>query len=178
MAKFPEPRRPAEKTRAGVVCVGVDGSEPSVQALIWALRYAQEHDAEVEIVTAWPLHSPVFVREVPGHFNESRWQAVQAQARAVAMARAYVDDAPAHSVRLVNSPALDALLKSSGPATVLVLGTDDGPGWPRLASLTGRTALAATCPVVFVTSDAEALSPLDERAEGTEELSATPRSRA
>lgn len=163
MVSLPEPRGPAEDLAdPDVVCVGVDGSEASVQALIWALRHALEHDAVVEVVTAWPLHAPVFVREVPGHFNESRWRAVEAQARTLATARSLMAHPPAHTTRLENAPALEVLVRRSASAKLLVLGTDSAGapgGVPARTSLPGLALRSARCPVVLVSRDAAALLP-------------------
>src|SRR5262245_25743061 len=43
------------KETGGVVVVGVDGSEPSGDALRWAIRYARMTGATVRAVTVWHL---------------------------------------------------------------------------------------------------------------------------
>jgi hypothetical protein len=71
----PGPRSSAEPSALpDRVVVAVSGGRASVRALVWGLRHAAEHDLRVEVVTAWPLHGAVFVREVAGHFCEPRWR--------------------------------------------------------------------------------------------------------
>jgi hypothetical protein len=150
---IPRARVSVEQIRqAQLVVVGVDGSEASVRALVWALRYAAENDAVVEVVTAWPMHAAAFIGEVPGHFNEARWQAVQAQARVIAHATSLVSESPPHTARVENARALDALIRAAQPASLLVLGTDreDCSGAGSWASFTVRAQHAAPCPVILV----------------------------
>jgi len=115
-----------------LIVVGVDGSPRSVDALVWALRHALEEDRPVLVATAWPLKHRAFVREVPGHFNDARWEAREAQARAIAKARSLVADAPQVETALVNASLLEAIIALATPDRLVVLGTDrteqDGPG--------------------------------------------------
>jgi hypothetical protein len=117
------------------VIVAVDGSSASVRAMIWALRHAAEKGLRVEALTAWPVHGPVFVREVTGHFSEHRWRAREIQAEAVSRALAAVDDAPPHDLRVVNAEVVDALTRASARAVLVVVGSDDVIG---RAGRTGR----------------------------------------
>jgi hypothetical protein len=82
----------------------------------------------VEALTTWPLHGPVFVREVAGHFCEPRWRAREVQAAAVARALALVDDAPPYEMRVVNADLAGALTRAAARAVLVVVGTD-GPHW-------------------------------------------------
>jgi len=120
--------RPASTTRPPAardrIVVAVDGSEASVRALVWAMQHARELDLTVEALTTWPLHGAVFVREVAGHFCEPRWRAREVQAEAVARALALVRDAPAHELRVVNADLVDALLRASSRAAIVVTGSD------------------------------------------------------
>ena len=155
---IPRARGSVEQTRPPqLVVVGVDGSEASVRALVWALRYAAEHIAVVEVITAWPLHAAAFIGEAPGHFNEARWQAVQAQARVIAHATSLVAEAPPHTARVENARPLDALIRAAEQASLLVLGTDreDGPGAGSWASFTVRAQHAAPCRVILVPNRSE-----------------------
>jgi hypothetical protein len=129
----------------------VDGSEASVRALVWALRHAASRGLRVEALTTWPLQGSVFVREVAGHFCEPRWHAREAQAEAVARALAQVDDAPVHDLRVVNAPLVDALVRASRRAVLVVLGSD-GPDdkAPARRRLTEQTRRALPDLVVVV----------------------------
>jgi hypothetical protein len=120
----------------------VDGSAASVRALVWALRHAARRGLRVEALTTWPMHDSVFVREVAGHFCEPRWHAREAQADAVARALAQVDEAPAYDLRVVNAPLVDALVRASRRAVLVVLGSDGpddaAPERPRLTEQVRR----------------------------------------
>ena len=111
------------------IVVAVDDSEASVRALVWAFGKAKELGVRVETLTTWPLHGPVFVREVAGHFCEPRWRAREVQAAAVARALALVDDAPPYEMRVVNADLVDALTRAGARAVLVVVGTG-GPPWP------------------------------------------------
>jgi hypothetical protein len=131
-----QPRRPVPTPRTAAVpaaevtpdriVVAVDGSAASVRALVWAMRRAGELGLRVEALTTWPLHGAVFVREVAGHFCEPRWRAREVQADAVSRALAVVDDAPPYDLRVVNADLVDALVRASARAVMVVTGTD-GP---------------------------------------------------
>lgn len=131
------------------IVVAVDGSAASVRALVWAFRRASELGLRVEALTTWPLHGAVFVREVAGHFCEPRWRAREVQAEAVSRALAAVDDAPPYELRVVNADLVDALVRASARAVMVVAGTD-GPEPGR--GLRGRVTdrLRAALPVDLV----------------------------
>lgn len=116
------------------IVVAVDGSTASVRALVWALNHAAATGASVEALTAWPLHGAVFVREVAGHFCEPRWRAREVQADAVARALAEVDETPRYDLRVVNADLVDALVRASARATLVVVGSDR----PRTSRTAGR----------------------------------------
>lgn len=106
------------------IVVAVDGSAASVRALVWALNHAASTGASVEALTAWPLHGAVFVREVAGHFCEPRWRAREVQADAVARALTQVDETPPYDLRVVNADLVDALVRASTRAALVVVGSD------------------------------------------------------
>jgi hypothetical protein len=114
--------------------VAVDDSEASVRALVWAFGKAKDLGVRVEALTAWPLHGPVFVREVAGHFCEPRWRAREVQAAAVARALALVDNAPPYEMRVVNADLVGALTRAGARSVLVVVGVD-GPHW---SSRSGR----------------------------------------
>lgn len=159
-AGFPTPR-PPEDLRAHpleLVVVGVDGSASSVSALVWAMKHALQQRCGLLVLTAWPLGRRPFVREAPGHFNEARWEAREAQARSIAHARSIVDAVPEVETALANASALDALVAAAGLGNLVVLGTDcreDGGGRPlRTPSLTVQVQQNAPCPVILVPAPA------------------------
>ena len=131
------------------IVVAVDGSAASVRALVWAFRRASELGLRVEALTTWPLHGAVFVREVAGHFCEPRWRAREVQAEAVSRALAAVDDAPPYELRVVNADLVDALVRASARAVMVVTGSDGpAPGRSLRARVTDR--LRAALPVDLV----------------------------
>lgn len=147
---------PAARSAESVV-VGVDGSPSSARALARAMRYAAEEGVSLLVLTAWPLRHRVFVREIPGHFNDARWEALEAQARVVAQALSLVSEPPAFDTALVNAPALDALLARATGTAVVVVGSDRGAGVPAgdPPTLTERLRSGAGGPVLLVPPDDE-----------------------
>lgn len=105
------------------IVVGVDGSNASVRALVWAMQEAADGGLDVEVLTAWPAHRVPMVREAPGHFNDSRNRAVVAQRRAVSQAESQLGRLPHLTERLENRPPLEALLAASSGSHMLVVGS-------------------------------------------------------
>lgn len=137
-----------------MVVACVDGSARSVDALVWAIKYALAEGCGLLVLTAWPLGRRPFVREVPGHFNEARWEAQEAQARTLAHARSMVDAVPPIETELVNANALDAILATAENGNLVVLGTDrltdDAPPSAGSTSLTARVERRSSAPVVLI----------------------------
>lgn len=153
----PAPSGPGASVRPSwepPIVVAVDGSDASVRALVWAFRYAVDHDLRVEALTTWPLHGPVFVREIAGHFCEPRWHAREVQAEAVARALALVEDAPPYDLRVDNAELVDALIKEGDRSAMVVIGSD-GPEDPLTdrRRLTDRVRHSVHAPVVVVGPD-------------------------
>jgi hypothetical protein len=105
------------------IVVGVDGSNASVRALVWAMQEAVKLELDVEVLTAWPAHRAPMVHEVPGHFNESRNHAVVAQRQVVSQAESELGRLPHLTERLENRPPLEALLDASSTSRMLVVGS-------------------------------------------------------
>lgn len=171
--QIPEPRSAQDDVR--LIVVGADGRAASARALAWALSHALGSGARVRVVTGWPVHAPVFLSEVPGHFNEARWAGSRALDETIARAQELVGVAVPVTRVLVNAPPLAALVSASGEASLLVLGTDRPDGdLPRPGQLSPTTPLtlrvraAAGCPVVLVPPPAVVPPRSRERAETTE----------
>jgi hypothetical protein len=152
---------PATAPAADLVVVAVDGSDASVRALVWAMRYAAEHRMRVEALTTWPLRGAVFVREVAGHFCEPRWRAREVQAETVARALAAVPKAPPYEQRVVNATLVDALARARKRAVMVVMGSDGATGSRSGPRLTEQVRRAVPGPVVVIGPD----GPLDDGAE-------------
>lgn len=136
------------------IVVAVDGSAASVRALVWAFRRASELGLRVEALTTWPLHGAVFVREVAGHFCEPRWRAREVQAEAVSRALAAVDDAPPYELRVVNADLVDALVRASARAVMVVTGSDGpAPGRALRGRVTDRLRAALPVDLVLIGPD-------------------------
>ncbi|MBD3947110.1 universal stress protein [Nocardioides ganghwensis] len=127
--------------------VAVDGAAAGVDALVWALRRAADHDTVVDVLTVWPDHRSVFVREVPGHFCAARWEAAVAQQDTIRRAADLVSTAPIRSVSLQNADVLDAIVRASERHDLVVLGSGSPRGPHRL---TDRIVDAVPCDVVVV----------------------------
>ena len=142
--------RPSEPSRGkqGRTClVAVDGSEASVQALVWGLRHAIDRNMSVEVLTVWPPHRSALIHEVPGHFCAPRWSARTAQADAVRQALDEVPDGPIPATRLENAETADAIVRASARCDVVVLGSDPDD---TTHGLTDRILDHAQCEVLVV----------------------------
>lgn len=133
--------RPARPT----CLVAVDGSEASVDALIWGFRYATDHDMRVEVLTVWPPHGDVLIHEVPGHFCAPRWEARTAQAAVIQQALEEVPGRPMIDTSLENGDAADTIVRASARAELVVLGSSTND---RHSPLTTRIIEQASCEVV------------------------------
>lgn len=130
--------------------VAVDGTDASVDALVWGLRHAAEHDMDVEVLTVWPPQHAPLVHEVPGHFCAPRWSARAAQAEAVRRAVDTVPDAPRVETTLENADAAAAIVRASAHHDLVVLGAGAPGGRHRLID---RVLADAACDVVVVDPD-------------------------
>jgi len=92
-----------QSTLARTCLVAVDGTAAGVDALVWALHRAADHDTAVDVLTVWPDHRSAFVREVPGHFSAPRWEAAVAQQDTIRRAADAVSTAPIRNVSLENA---------------------------------------------------------------------------
>jgi nucleotide-binding universal stress UspA family protein len=136
------------------VVVAVDGSDASVRALVWAFRHAVTQGLPVVALTTWPLSGEVFVRALPGHFCEPRWQAREVQAEAVSRALAAVAHPPAYDLRVDNAELVDALIRAGERASMVVIGSD-GPAdsTPTRRRTADRLRHEVEVPVVVVGPD-------------------------
>jgi nucleotide-binding universal stress UspA family protein len=133
------------------VVVGLDGSEPSRQALAWSISYARARKLPIIALHAWmPEYNPI-----------GMWTAQDPRNNAVTAAKflddelAGVDDsglvAPIERHLKEDRPSA-ALLEAGCVASILVVGSR---GRPRVAnsllgSVSDQVSHYATCPVVVV----------------------------
>jgi nucleotide-binding universal stress UspA family protein len=140
------------------VVVGVDGSDDSMAALRWALRYAGERDAVTRVVHVWtPL--PWF-DELPAHHRD-RLSMDRARSAADAAARIEhalrdVDPMPAGvEASVVEGAPGAALVALSQDAMLLVVGATGrdgatGVAAPRVGATARYVTRHARCPVTVV----------------------------
>jgi nucleotide-binding universal stress UspA family protein len=145
-----EPERPQPSQPGGRTVVGIDGSAQSLAALRWAVRYAQDTGAAVEVVAVW--HQPVqFAGTLLAPAGD-----FEAEARkwlTEALPRLAPDEPGTHvETSLEHGDPSTVLVERARDADLLVLG-NQGRG-ALTAAMIGSVALRciqhARCPVVVV----------------------------
>jgi nucleotide-binding universal stress UspA family protein len=136
----------------GRIVVGVDGSEASREALLWARSQADAVGAELVAVTAWsdpnagyPSLSSTVPLRVPIDVGRERRAELEAFVRDVLGDRAVVS-------RAVRGHAADVLLEAGRGAGLVVVGTRGRRELvgALLGSVSQRVLTHAPCPVVVV----------------------------
>jgi nucleotide-binding universal stress UspA family protein len=137
-----------------VVVVGVDGSEPSKNALLWGLFIARATHTHVEAVIAW--HPFVAMGwqgmggSVVGNFDP---QSTARQVLDATVDSVFGTGRPA-DLKLTVTEGVPAavLLKASAGARMLVVGSRGHGGFAGLllGSVSGASAEHATCPVLVI----------------------------
>lgn len=134
--------------------VGVDGSPPSIRALVWAVRLARRRGWTLEVVTAWPDADSILVHDVPGHFSAPRQRAFAAQDAALAEARATGAGGTSVLSTIVNAHPVEALASRAASARLVVTGAHGAgpdPGRHHDRAAVGESvATLVRCPVVVV----------------------------
>jgi nucleotide-binding universal stress UspA family protein len=136
---------------SGKVVVGVDGSEPSLQALEWAAKYAEAFALKVRAVSAY--HYPIdygYAFTLP--------EDVDFAADAKTQLLANVADVQAKfpkvefEAEIVNSSPAAALIEDSEKAAMLVVGSRGHGGFTGMLIGSVSTSVVghAHCPVVVV----------------------------
>jgi nucleotide-binding universal stress UspA family protein len=140
------------------IVVGVDGSEPSVQALRWAVRLAELTGAAVEAVTAWDL---------PQFYGVGGWTPPLEDLYPDDLARTVLDEAIAKAFGADAQPPVEigkrveqgsparVLIDASASASLLAVGNRGHSALTEAAL--GSVSLAcvhhAACPVTIVHGD-------------------------
>lgn len=133
------------QTRARIV-VGVDGSEPSQEALRWAAHQAQVTGAELVAVIAW--HLPEMYGYVGRDYDEDARKALESTLEKVLDPSSPVQV----TTRVAEGRPAPVLLETAKDADLLVVGAH-GHGFfegMRLGSVSQHCVHHATCPVVVV----------------------------
>lgn len=137
------------------IVVGIDGSQPSQEALVWAVRKAEPTGASIDAVIAW--HNPVVIGGMPvapiavleeSDFGRFAATTLKNSIRAVVSADSPVSIRPV--VRQGN--AAQVLLDAAGGADLLVVGSRGYGGFaePLLGSVSQHCVHHAPCPVVII----------------------------
>jgi nucleotide-binding universal stress UspA family protein len=134
-------------TKEGRIVVGVDGSDASIEAVHWAVRYAELVGAEVEAVTTWtfPATSGIALDTID-------WEQNARDILDAALATAL----PAGSDHVIRTIVEDhpaaALVDAAKGAALLVVGSRGHGAFAGmlLGSVSQHVAAHAPCPVVVV----------------------------
>ena len=142
---------------AGVIAVGVDGSEGSRRALRWAVDEARLRRSAIEAVTAWPPRGSE-ARPVEEQATQARQRADETARHVVDGVLRETDDPPPVSYELVHGDAVEVLVQLSRRAQLLVVGSHGVSSirHAALGSVSEACAMQAACPVVVVPRQAAA----------------------
>jgi nucleotide-binding universal stress UspA family protein len=132
------------------IVVGVDGSEPSKDALRWAERIAGTTGATIQAVMTWAI-SPVY----GDTYFPDNWDPKGEADKVLAdtIDEAFPDGRPAGLIaRVVQGQATQVLLNESKGAQMLIVGSRGHGGFAGLllGSVSSSCAAHATCPVLVV----------------------------
>jgi len=136
--------------------VGIDGSSHSVRALEWALNEAASRHARLTVLTVHSVAvsgwsgNPILL---PGD-AEDQEKARQAAEELTLKAASQLGEAKPASITvraIIGFPA-EELIKASGDADLLVVGSRGAGGFTKLivGSVSSQVVHHATCPVVVV----------------------------
>ncbi|GAA4771216.1 MULTISPECIES: universal stress protein [Streptomyces] len=143
---------------AGRIVVGVDGSEPSVKALRWAVRQAGLSGETLEAVISWEYPAAGWAAMVPSLPPDFDPEEMASKILDDTLERTLGAEAAASVQRtvVVGNPA-QALMERAEGADLLVVGDRGYSGFK--AALLGSVGLHlsqhAPCPVVVVRGGAE-----------------------
>ncbi len=132
------------------IVVGVDGSVPSKQALVWACNQARLTGARVEAVIAWQLPAAY---GYPLPVSDLNWRELATQVITDAIAEARPPGGqPEISYTVAEGHAAQVLLDASAGADLLVVGSRGHGGFVEalLGSVGQHCVHHANCPVVVI----------------------------
>jgi len=140
-------------TERGVIAVGVDGSDSSEKALIWAVEEAVQRGYPLEVVHAWyhpgqAAGLPLAMLTDPQVLRDSSQAMVE---RMVSPWREKFPDLEIR-IRLAETAPVPALVGASRAAELVVVGSRGHGGLAglMLGSVSNALAHHSECPVVIV----------------------------
>ena len=138
------------------IIVGVDGSESSLTALLWALGEARLRKTEVEVIHSWsltPMVDPMgFASFVPiEELSAAATNVVDGMMKKVAE---FVGPTKV-TTKIARGPAAATLIESAKDAELLVVGRRGHGGFMGLllGSVAQQVAHHGPCPVVIVSDE-------------------------
>ncbi|MFF6907386.1 universal stress protein [Streptomyces sp. NPDC012389] len=137
----------------GRIVVGVDGSDPSIKALHWAVRQAELTGDTVEAVNSWEYPATSWASMMPGlpaDFDPQELATVSLN-EALEEALGAEGAAAVSKIVVIGNPAQSLLDRAKG-ANLLVVGARGRSGLKAtlLGSVSLHVAQHAPCPVTVV----------------------------
>jgi nucleotide-binding universal stress UspA family protein len=138
-----------------LIVVGVDGSQPSTEALRYAVRQAKLEGGEIKAVTAWHVPAAAYgglgAAPLVNVHEVFERDAGAISAKALDSVREDVKDVKIEAVVREGHPAR-VLLDAAADADLLVVGSRGHGGFAELllGSVSHECALHASCPIVIV----------------------------
>lgn len=135
---------------AGHIVVGVDGSEPSREALTWAVKYAALIGANVDAVISWSYPTSYGIGGIPSDWSPES-DARQVLADTVAAVLGSEVRTPVNQL-VREGNAAQVLLDETKDAQMLIVGSRGHGGFAGLllGSVSANCAEHAQCPVLVV----------------------------
>ncbi len=130
------------------IVVGVDGSQPSIEALREARRLGEVLGCTIDAVTSWQLHET---------FAPKGWDPERdaQEILTTAITEAFGDQRPEGlHARIIRGQPARVLIEESPRATMLIVGSRGRGGFPGLllGSVSSACAAHSRCPVLVMHS--------------------------
>ena len=136
-----------------MIVVGVDGSEPSVEALRWAIKEARMRQCTIRAVYAWSIPRDAAYGFVPAEVFDREQLQREARDHLEGWVTRVPESADVHVERhAVEGSAAHALIEAAEGAELLVVGSRGRGGFTGLllGSVSQQCAHHAPCPVVIL----------------------------
>lgn len=142
--------------RTPLIVVGVDGSQPSAEALRWAVRQAELTGGTVDAVTAWqyPLAAGGFGWAPTAGLDDTDYADLATTSLHTCVEKVGVPAGLKVRELVVEGNPAQALLDQAKEADLLVVGSRGHGGFAEalIGSVSARCVHHARCPVVVVHS--------------------------